>query len=515
MMISRFIQVTILPILMMATTYAQSTSSYYIKLVDINDTEKTLRELHTHFPQAIINRPFERNTFENLHHVIRMDEGGSSLDEIKKILDVPLEYIEKVPEGKMAYTPNDLGVELGAQNQWYLHRTSAKGAWDFSKGSSDVIIAVIDNSFLSDHPDLVNKIVINNAEIPGDNIDNDNNGFIDDFAGWNAHDNDGNVYGNSSNSTHGTHVAGIAAAETDNGIGISSLSFSSRLLPIKASNAADNITHGYEGINFAAESGAKVINCSWGSFDSSATAKSVVNFALSKNCFVVASAGNFANEIAVYPATYFGVVSVAATTQSDAKLNTSSFNKRVNICAPGAGIWSTIISPAGAPSYGFLSGTSSASPLVASLLGLMSGYAPTGNDATILECMYSTATDIYEIQANQAYDNLLGSGRMDAENAMRCLNETLHLGIGDLHKKATVNVYPNPTADFFYIMSLQDDWMENDILWSLKNLGGQELMRGSKNTGDISSLAAGLYFVTITRKQSNETETVKLIKRNN
>ena len=513
-MISRFIQITLLFAWLPIAAYSQSTSSFYIKLANVNDAEKTLSELRTHFPEAGINRPFERNTFENLHLVIRMDESGSTVDGIKKVLSTPVEYIEQVPIGKIAYTPNDLGEEVGSPNQWYLHHTSAKGAWDFSKGSSDIIIAVIDNSFLSDHPDLVNKVVINNAEIPGDNIDNDNNGFVDDFAGWNARDNDGNVYGNSSNSTHGTHVAGIAAAETDNGIGMASLSFSSRLLPIKASDASDNITHGYEGINFAAESGAKVINCSWGSFDSSATAKSVINFALSKNCFVVASAGNFANETYVYPATYLGVVSVAATTMSDVKLNTSSFGKRVNISAPGGGIWSTIITPGGAASYGFLSGTSEASPLVASLLGLMSGYAPAGNDAVILECMYSTATDIYNIQSNQAYDSLLGSGRMDAESAMRCLNETLHLSIDDWQEKSTLQIYPNPTADFFYIIPLQAGWNENDIFWAVKNLGGQEVMHGSKSIGDISQLAAGMYFVTIQRNQSKESETFKLVKRN-
>lgn len=495
-----------------ACTHAQTTSSYYVKVTNSADVENVLLTLEEKFPEAEINRPFGNNRFENLDHIIRIDGHHIYMDDIKNIITFPIDFIEHVPVGKIAFTPNDLGVEFGSPNQWSLHKVKAPAAWDYSTGSADITIAVIDNAFLIDHPDLANKVLINNNEIPNDGIDNDNNGYIDDYAGWNSRNNSGDIFNVSTNSSHGTHVAGIAAAETNNQIGIASLAYHTKLLPVKAGDANDIITHGYEGIHFAAERGAKVINCSWGSFDSSATAKSVINFALSQHCFVVASCGNFSNEIPVYPATYHGVISVASTTQSDAKLNTSSFNRRVNISAPGSGIWSTISTGSAAPGYAFMSGTSMASPLTAALLGLMSGYAPAGNDSIILHCMYFTAVDIYNIPANAAYDSLLGAGRIDAENAMRCLNNILHLGVKNQDEKLSVAVYPNPTTDYFQIISFTTETTYTHISWSLNNMNGQEMMKGNSTQADISSLPSGVYHLKVLENITGKNTTLKIVK---
>lgn len=493
-------------------TEAQSTS-YYIKLEKETDIPSTVELLGKNFQAASVYQAFPTTRFNNLHCVIRIDGAALDKESVKSVLLAPTLYIETVPIAQTNHTPNDLAVEFGSPNQWYLHHIGAEQAWDYSLGNANTVVAVVDNAFLSEHEDLINKISINNAEIPNDGLDNDNNGFVDDYAGWNARSNNGDVFISSTNTSHGTHVAGIAAAQTNNDLGIASLSYSSNWLPVKVGDNSDNITHGYEGISFAVSRGAKVINCSWGTFDSSATAKSVIEYALSEQCFVVASAGNFATEQTVYPATYQGVISVAATTQSDIKLNTSSFGPRVNISAPGSGIWSTIATETAASSYGFMSGTSMASPLTASLLALMSAYAPSGSDSVILHCLYFTAVDIYNIPGNAAYDSLLGAGRIDAENAMRCLNQTLHLSVSESEQsQALVWAFPNPNTTGMFSLAYGEETTESDLSWKVLNTQGKTLQSGTGKQVDISKQAAGIYILQIQRKGSVSPHTVKLIR---
>lgn len=512
-MISRFIQTLAFSCFAVCLTMAQATSSFYVKVTNDKDVENVQKILSEKFPQASVSMPFSKNTFEKLNHIVRIDGNGISADDISKVISWEVDYVEAVPISKISYTPNDLGVEFGSPNQWYLHKVNAKEAWDYSKGNPDIVIAVVDNAFLTDHVDLESKRAINPSEIPGDGIDNDANGYIDDYAGWNARSNSSDVYISSTNSTHGTHVAGIAAAETDNDEGMASLSFLSKWLPVRVADDNDNVTHGYEGIEFAATRGAHVINCSWGSLDSSATAKSVINFALSQNCFVVASSGNFSNEVPIYPATYHGVISVAATTISDVKLNTSNFGSRINISAPGSGIWSTTFTVTAASDYGFLSGTSMASPLVASQLALMRGYAGAGNNSVILDCLYNMAEDINDVNGNQAYDSLLGRGRIDAQRSMDCLKSTLHLSL-DENETVIFSVFPNPTASQFSILLYSTPHIENtSISWNIKDISGKEIITGKGTQGDLSILADGIYFLSVFDKKYNKIYTQKIIKK--
>lgn len=509
-MILRFLQ-TLIFVSIASSGFTQDVA-FYVKMKNAGEVTSAMQNLRSRFHDAEVTQPFASIPFENLDRVVRIDGQNLVVDDIKAALTFPVEYIENVPMAKLSYTPNDLGVTLGSPNQWYLHQVGAQEAWDYFKGSPDVTIAVVDNAFLPDHPDLVNKLRINTGEVPADGIDNDGNGYKDDYAGWDARNNNGDVFIQSFNEPHGTHVAGIAAAETDNGIGGSALSFRTMWLPVKASNNSDVITHGYEGITFAVKRGAKVVNCSWGTFDSSATAFSVINFAVSQHCFVVASAGNFADDTRVYPASYSGVVSVTATTQTDTKLSTSSYNRFVKISAPGSGIWSTISNPQGGPAYGFMSGTSMASPVVAALLGLMSGYAPAGNDSVILDCLYNTAKNIYGIPANAPYDSLMGKGRVQADEAMRCLFETLNLGTAEVENLSDWTVYPNPSSQNFVIRPAIDNNDAGDIFWTLRDLNGKEILSGKTLDGDISALPAGMYFLMVEHKPDGRRSTVKLVK---
>jgi len=195
------------------------------------------------------------------------------------------------------YVPNDPSLSF----QYNLQKIQAQPAWDITKGDSAIIIAIIDTGIDWDHPDLAPNMWTNRNEIPANGVDDDNNGFIDDYRGWDF----GGLNGTPDNNPtedradHGTHVAGIACAATNNSIGIASIGYNCKLMAVKTSR--DNyrniyglpyIIYGYSGIVYAVDNGAKVINCSWGGSGYSLAAQEVVNYAVSKGALIVAAAGN-------------------------------------------------------------------------------------------------------------------------------------------------------------------------------------------------------------------------------
>ena len=155
---------------------------------------------------------------------------------------------------------------------------------------------------------------------------------------------------------------------------------------------ANYITHGYQGIIYAADNGADIINCSWGGTSSSVTGQNIINYAVQSGAIVVAAAGNDNTEVKFYPASYEGVVSVAATRDNDLKASFSNYGTSITVSAPGSNIYSTL--PGG--DYGYLSGTSMASPLVAGLLGLMRSFHPGMPASELINCLKSTSVPIDE-----------------------------------------------------------------------------------------------------------------------
>lgn len=173
-------------------------------------------------------------------------------------------YAEKVPRHHFSYTPNDL-----QPGQWSLPRISAESAWDLEKGVDSIDIAVIDNAFRITHEDLLSELDTNTDEIAGNGVDDDGNGYVDDVHGWDAADNDNDPTpppsASNSNFTHGTHVAGIAAGATDNGVGMASIGFGVDYIPVKiAEDATGSLTGGLQGIEYAIAIEADIMNMSWG-----------------------------------------------------------------------------------------------------------------------------------------------------------------------------------------------------------------------------------------------------------
>jgi len=320
-----------------------------------------------------------------------------------------VEWAEPIYLRTILHTPNDPKFN----SQYALTKVQAQSAWDISKGNSNIIIAIVDSGVDWNHEDLVANIWQNNDPING--LDDDQNGFVDDIRGWDFGGLDGNADNNpvEDSPTHGTHVAGIAAAVTNNSLGVAGLGYNLTIMPVKTSRndyGDDIIAYGYEGIIYAVDNGANIINCSWGGFGFSNAEQVVIDYAINKGCVIVCAAGNEGINDVIFPAAYNGVLSVGNTDQNDTKSFSSNFGKDLDVCAPGSGIYSTwqgSTSP-----YTYLSGTSMASPLVAGLAGLVIDKFPNYTPLQIVEQIRVNADNIDAL--NPGKENLLGSGRINA-----------------------------------------------------------------------------------------------------
>ena len=335
-----------------------------------------------------------------------------------KISSLPgIEWAEPVFCYKPAYNPNDPSLP----SQYAITKIKARSAWDVTKGDPSVIIGIVDTGVDWDHPDLKANIWINEDEIAGNGIDDDNNGFVDDVRGWDI----GGLTGTGDNDPmedkpeHGTHVAGIAGAVTDNGIGVSGVGFNCKIMAVKTAQnniRADDgsvlIAYGYSGIIYAVDNGAKVINCSWGGSGSSSSGQAVIKYAVDNWALVVGAAGNDNAEGVIFPAAYEGALSVGSTDQTDAKSSFSNFGKELDVMAPGSGILSTWQND----SYSNASGTSMASPVTAGVAALVFSEFPNYTPAQVEEQIRVTADDIYSKNSN--FIDLLGTGRINAYKAV-------------------------------------------------------------------------------------------------
>lgn len=238
--------------------------------------------------------------------------------------------------------------------QWTITKiqlaATGTSAWNITHGSSSVKVAVVDTGIDSSHPDLAGKVV--------DSTNCTDSPTKDDLYG------------------HGTHVSGIISADTNNNLGIAGVGFNTSLINAKA---LDDSGSGYYSwiancIVWAADDGAKVINMSLGGSADSQTLKDAIDYAYQKGVVLVAAAGNSGSSSPSYPAYYSDVLSVAATDSNDNKPSWSNYGNWVNVAAPGVNIYSTLPTHTNAfntLNYGYLSGTSMASPHVAGLAALL------------------------------------------------------------------------------------------------------------------------------------------------
>ena len=300
---------------------------------------------------------------------------------------------ENLPE---MVTPDDPHYPT---SQWNLPQIRAPYAWAVSTGSSGVTIAVVDTGVDIDHPDLAEKLT------PGYDFVNDD-GCPDDDHG------------------HGTHVAGIAAAATDNAVGIAGLSWEARIMPLKVLDGSGRgtVEDAVEAMVHAVDHGARIVNLSAGSTSTGAGAilQSAVDYVHDRGGIVVAAAGNcgdsnykangcsYMNQ-PLYPASGEHTVAVASTTSTDARSGFSNQGGYVDVAAPGSYIYSTY-----PDTYRTKSGTSQATPHVAGLAALVWATNPSLSNDQVAQVIEETALDLGE----PGRDNAFGHGRIDAYRAV-------------------------------------------------------------------------------------------------
>jgi subtilisin family serine protease len=267
--------------------------------------------------------------------------------------------------GIPAWIPNDF--HYGKQrNIW--ERVNAPAGWHITRGRSTTVIAIVDTGIYLRHPDLRSKLV------PG-------NDFVGDREPASPNDGHG----------HGTHVAGIAAAVTNNTTGVAGTCPNCKLMPVRVLNdfGLGDLVAVAKGIVWATDNGAKIINLSLVGYEESAALNDALEYAWSKGVLPVCAAGNRnSNNPAVYPASNPRCLTVGATTNTDTKASFSNYGPWVGIAAPGVDMYSTLLGN----SYGTDSGTSMSAPMVAGAAGLLSGRGL--NNAQLRQQLCSAADRI-------------------------------------------------------------------------------------------------------------------------
>jgi subtilisin family serine protease len=318
-----------------------------------------------------------------------------------------------------ALAPND---PLYSQ-QYAPQLTHAEGGWDVTTGEgvARIAIAIIGVGVQLDHPDLVGNIYTNTGEIPGNGLDDDNNGFIDDVHGWDFYGSDNDPSPGNPNDIHETAVAGCAAAQGNNQIGIAGACWGCRIMPLRAYFFSFFVA---QAVDYAVAEGARVVNISLGTTTPDTLLETAVNAGIANGVVMVASAGNDGTNAPLYPAAYPAVISVAASDASDRGTNWTNWGDPVDIAAPGESVLSTnAYNNYGLGDYTTFSGTSYSSPFVAGVAGLILSKNPSLTPLNVARMIQFTADHIASL-------HFPGWGRVNVERALALNGEpTVFAGI--------------------------------------------------------------------------------------
>ncbi len=319
---------------------------------------------------------------------------------------------------KLSFVPNDPGYS----QQWHLPKINAPAAWDISTGDGSAIIAIVDTGIAGWHPDLRGQVWYNPLEIPGNGVDDDGNGYVDDNWGWDFVNNDNNPEGDH---WHGTHVAGIVGAEANNGLGITGLDPRARLMAVKVLDSQNlgNYTTWAQGVYYAAQNGARVINMSLGgSIDGHLALRTAVDYAYGKGIVLVVCMMNTNSNVPYYPAAYPNTIAVGATDRNDYRASPfswgggSNWGAWIDVVAPGNLIYSTGLNS----TYFAESGTSMATPQVSALAALILSLLPNAGPEDVRQILRQTADDGVGRPGEDTpgWDVYMGAGRINAARAL-------------------------------------------------------------------------------------------------
>lgn len=417
------------------------------------------------------------------HFVVKFDKSINLDQVVNAFSKIPfIEKVEKVGLHKFDSEPNDDNYP----QQWHLNQTSdcdidAPEAWDIQKGNDSVILAVVDSGVRYTHPDLNNNIWINPGETGLDqwgfpketnNRDDDNNGYIDDVHGWDFIDNDNDP---SDKVGHGTHIAGIAAAETNNGRGVAGVAGGwnpesdygqkgCKIMCLRSAINVQDMSNVAPAIQYATDKEALAINCSWRNSDTGGFGDAV-DYAIQNGVLIIASAGNDNLNDPSYLNERGDCLDVAATDNEDQKAYYSNWGSWVDVAAPGGeGTGNrAILSTSFDGGYGWKSGTSMAVPMVLGLAGLIKSERPDWGREKIRDAIVESADYIGVI-------HYIGSGRINADYALK-------------QTWGTPATPSNLTADAVEYFRINLSWQDNS-----NNENGFEIQRKQAG-GKFSKIA--------------------------
>jgi subtilisin family serine protease len=432
-------------------------------------------------------------------------------------------------------TPNDPYLSTsGSWGQpfadlWGVRQVAAPAAWDTTRGTG-VVVAVVDTGVDYGHPDLAANVWTNAGEVPGNGLDDDGNGYVDDVHGWNFVSGDADPM---DDHFHGTHVAGTIAATGNNAVGVVGVAFESRIMAVKGldRSGAGMTSDLVVAIVYAVDNGADVINASWGGFGRSQALDDAVAYAHDADVVFVAAAGNSAADAAGFtPANSPGAVTVAASDHLDAPASFSNFGVKLDVAAPGGGdgppppdnhlpvysVLSLLSSHAnrdafdGQLSVGHdylrLAGTSMATPHVAGVAALVRAIHPEFTVEDVRQVLRTTADDV----GPPGPDVAAGYGRVNAARAVAA-PAPLEARIADptldevLEGLDTVDVIGSAGGPGFEWYSLEYGEGDDPTTW-LPIVGPvtTPITNGPLATWDLSVLANAHYVVRLTVARGTE-----------
>lgn len=328
-------------------------------------------------------------------------------------------------------TPNDTLYS----NQWALPKISAPSSWDKTTGSASVNIASLDTGVNWNHQDLDDREWINSGEIPDNDLDDDSNGYVDDYRGMDFVNAtfSGGKYHNDANGAmddegHGSVTASLYAADTNNNLGVAGGTWQGKYIPVKVLDSTGFGT--FEdvalGIRYASNVGAKVMNMSLGAFGVSSdfATNEAIDYAYGRGGVLVAASGNDGSTSVIdYPALNPKVIAVGSTTSTDERSSFSNGGPALDLVAPGSNVLAAHGFGGGVPinnQYAYVSGTSAATPYVSAAAALLAAVNPSITPDLVRQTLVD-ATDKVPSMSGQAYTNLYGFGRVNTRKALDAL----------------------------------------------------------------------------------------------
>lgn len=432
--------------------------------------------------------------------VVRLPDGAGGSDLAAALSSRGLlDLLEPNFIGMLAAVPNDTYY---VSKQWPLNNTGGSGgvadadidapeAWDITTGSSSLVTAVIDTGVDYTHPDLAANMWTNPLEVPGDGVDNELNGYIDDVYGIDTINGDSDPM---DDNRHGTHVAGIIGAAGNNAAGIAGVAWQADIMAVKIMTADGFLTTAslVDGLNYVTKMrrdfgiNVRVTNNSYGGFPDSGTIQQAIQDMQNQGILFVAAAGNSTNDndrAPSYPDSYGfdNIISVAATDRRDALAGFSSFGETtVDLAAPGVDVWSTLLNS----SYGLLSGTSMAAPHVAGVAALAFSAYPAADWRNVKDALVHGADWLVGL-----HGKMVSGGRLNAKRTLDLLRAPLAFVDGtagndiiEVRLKAgdatRLQIDVNGTVTEYAVSAVS--WVR------LRGLGGNDTIRVNEANGAVT-----------------------------